>query len=207
MSEIKVNGIAMTNPETGSVAKAQHSPPTVTLMGRVAANVLGHAGRLGPGGKTDLHFTLIIDDAYSGIFGIDGQFAVNTGLSIDRYDGSSGTLGNFAVIRSNFYRNELPSDALVQMKVDPPAGMSVQKFAQELIRNAHNFASFTAPYSVPKKIVMETMVEGEYNSSSYIAGLLRSVMGYVPALPTPGYQRPGWDSPIPASYFKGEALR
>jgi hypothetical protein len=51
------------------------------------------------------------------------------------------------------------------------------------------------------------MVEGEFNSSSYVAGLLKSVMGYVPKLYIQEYQTPGWDSPIPSSYYKGEAIR
>jgi hypothetical protein len=51
------------------------------------------------------------------------------------------------------------------------------------------------------------MIEGEYNSSSFVAGLLRSVMGYVPNIDVPGFQVPGWDTPIPSSYFKGEAIR
>jgi len=51
------------------------------------------------------------------------------------------------------------------------------------------------------------MRAGEYNSSSYVAGLLRSVMGYVPLISTPGYQVPGWESPMPGHYFKGEAIR
>lgn len=69
----RFTGVAMTNERTGSIAQAQHSEPTVTLMGRVAAGAIGNVGRFGPGGKPDLHFTLIIDDAYSGIFGFDGQ--------------------------------------------------------------------------------------------------------------------------------------
>lgn len=32
-------------------------------------------------------------------------------------------------------------------------------------------------------------------------------MGYVPLVPTPGYQAPGWESPMPEYYYKGEAIR
>ncbi|MNR58696.1 hypothetical protein D3C85_1797530 [compost metagenome] len=51
------------------------------------------------------------------------------------------------------------------------------------------------------------MNPGEYNSSSYLAALLRSVMGSVPDLGVSGYQAPGWESPMPLHFFKGEAIR
>ena len=46
------------------------------------------------------------------------------------------------------------------------------------------------------------MLRGEYNSSSFIAGLLNSVYGYAPKISFPGYQMPGWDNPIPSHYFR-----
>jgi hypothetical protein len=46
------------------------------------------------------------------------------------------------------------------------------------------------------------MQQGEFNSSSFMAGLLYSVMGYVPKISTPGYQTPGWESPVPSSFFR-----
>ena len=42
----------------------------------------------------------------------------------------------------------------------------------------------------------------EYNSSSFVAGLLLSVYEYVPEVNFPGYQTPGWENPIPAHYFR-----
>lgn len=202
----KSSGVAMTNQRTGSIARIQHSEPSVTLMGRIAAGQVGKLGKLGPGGKPDLHFTLIVDDAYSGIFGFDGQPTLG--------DTSQFSLGqpreSFArmtQIKTLFYRNMLPEGVVIQIEMAPPPDMSKQLFAQGLIQAAHNFASFTLPYSAPRKLVGEVMVEGTYNSSSYIAGLLHSVMGYVPRISTPQYQTPGWETPIPASYFKGEALR
>jgi len=47
----------------------------------------------------------------------------------------------------------------------------------------------------------------EYNSSSYLAALLRSVMGTVPVIRVAGYQVPGWENPMPLHFFKGEAIR
>ena len=51
------------------------------------------------------------------------------------------------------------------------------------------------------------MKAGEYNSGSYLAALLQSVMGYVPQISVMGYQAPGWESPMPSHFFKGEAIR
>lgn len=202
----QVTKTALTNERTGSVAQAQHSDPTITLMGRVAAGRVGNIGKLGPGGKKDLHFTLIIADAYSGIFGFDGQL---TATDVDQFsiNAPRESKARMSKIKTLFYRNTLPSNVILKIPVEPPPGMSKQLFAQELVRAAHNFASFTLTYSAPKNLVGEVMVEGTYNSSSYMAGLLNFVMGYVPTLSTSEYQTPGWETPIPTSYFKGEALR
>lgn len=61
-----------TNTVPGSVARAQHSEPTVKLLGRVAAAVAGYIGILGSENRPHLHFTLIISDAYDGVIGFDG---------------------------------------------------------------------------------------------------------------------------------------
>ena len=206
MAGPKHSAEAKTNTEINSVARAQHSEPTITLMGRVAAGRIGYLGVVGSGRKPDLHFTLVIDDAYSGIFGFDGQPTVDMSPSqILKIGGRP--FSHVKLIKTNFYRNQIPEKVIIKINMDPPSGMSKQAFAQELTRKALNFSSYTLPYSVPKLLVGEVMVEGEHNSSSYVAGLLQSVMGYVPEISTPGYQTPGWDTPIPASYFKGEALR
>lgn len=200
------SGVAMTNQQVGSVARIQHSDPNVTLMGRIAGKSAGYIGKLGRGGKPDLHFTLVVDDVYSGIFGFDGQPTFTDTSQIDLARPSD-SLARMTRIKTLFYRDILPEDVVVQLPMEPPPGMSRQLFAQRLIQAAQNFASFTLPYSASKKLVGEVMVDGTYNSSSYIAGLLQSVMGYVPEISTPQYQTPGWETPIPAAYFKGEALR
>ncbi|MBW8718591.1 MAG: hypothetical protein JF629_22890, partial [Variovorax paradoxus] len=86
-------------------------------------------------------------------------------------------------------------------------GMSRQEFARQLVVNSQKFASYVSPYSAPKNILGSRMRPGEYNSSSYVAGLLKSVTGYVPLVSVPGYLTPGWESPMPAHYYKGEAIR
>lgn len=178
--------------EINSVGRAQHSEPTFTLYGRIAAGFIGKMSRPNP----NLHISLVIDDAYSGITVIDGQPTY----------GEAG-LRNVLRIRTNIYANQLPAEALIRIPLDPPSGMSRQTFAQELIKRALNFASYVSPYSFPAKVRGERMNPGEYNSSSYLAALLRSVMGYVPELKVAGYQMPGWEEPMPLHFFKGEALR
>lgn len=178
--------------DTNSVARAQHSEPTFTLYGRIAATFVGYIGRP----HADLHFSLVIDDAYSGITVIDGQPTY----------GEAG-LRNALRIRTNIYANELPSDVIVKIPLDPPAGMGRGAFARELVIRATNFASYVSPYHPPARLRGDRMNPGEYNSSSYLAALLRSVMGYVPDVRVAGYQTPGWEQPMPLHFFKGEALR
>lgn len=144
----------------------------------------------------DLHFSLIITDAYTGITVIDGQPTLR-----------EAGLRNFGLIKTNIYRNSIPSGVVVRIPLSPPAHLTPQEFASLILKKAANFSSYVSPYSAPKYIRGSRMRTGEYNSSSYLAGLLRSVMGYVPAALTPGYQTPGWETPMPEYFFKGEAIR
>ena len=104
---------------------------------------------------------------------------------------------------SNFYYNQEPGGILGRKILSSPSSrMSEEEFADALANGAHNFFSSTAHYSFPSNIVGRRMLQGEYNSSSFVAGLLLSVMGYVPKVNFPGYQTPGWENPIPAHYFR-----
>ena len=200
------SGIAMTNERAGSVAQVQHSEPTVTLLGRVAAGIIGNVGRLGEGGKQDLHFTLIIDDAYSGIFGFDGQPTISDSSQFS-IDSPRESLNRMTQIRTMFYRNTLPADVIIEISIDPPQGMSRQLFAQKFNTSSAQFRKLHATLFCPQENRWRSNAGGNYNSSSYIAGLLNSVMGYVPKLSIPNHQAPGWEMPIPNSYFKGESLK
>jgi len=176
-----------------SVARAQHSEPTITLYGRIAAGRLGYVSWPDP---PDLHYSIVIDDAYDGITVLDGQpTALEAGIR------------NMALIRANTYKDALPHAPVIRVRLHPPEGMSAQDFARKLVVNSQKFVSYVAPYSAPRNVRGSRMRPGEYNSSSYVAGLLQSVMGYVPTVSAAGFQAPGWESPIPAHYFKGEALR
>ncbi|QOF79894.1 hypothetical protein [Variovorax sp. 38R] len=176
-----------------SVAQAQHSEPTVTLYGRIAAGGVGYVSWPDP---PDLHFSIIIDDAYSGITLLDGQPTM-----------MEAGIRNMALIKTNRQDNTLPSGIRVRIPLQPPQGMSRQEFAHRIIVSSQRFVSYVAPYSAPKNIRGSQMRPGEYNSSSYVAGLLQSVMGCVPSISAPGFQTPEWENPIPGHFFKGEAIR
>jgi len=172
-----------------SVRRAQHFAPGFTIYGRIAAKPLGKITRP----LDSLHLSLAIYDGYSTTI-IDGQPTM-----------TEAGWGNFLRIRTSV-STTMPSDVVVSAALQPPAGMSAEVFALSLLTKASQFASYTQRYSFPKRLG-ETMGDGKYNSSSYLAGLLRSVMGHVPHLDFRGYQIPGWESPVPLSAFKGEAIR
>lgn len=163
----------------------------VVLAARVAARVAGYLSEVNLRG-TSLHFTILLEN-YRGnfIYGFDGQ------------PDSIFQAPSKKLIVSNFYYNKEPGGILGRKILSSPfTRMSDAEFADALANGAHNFFSSTAHYSFPVKIVGRRMIQGEYNSSSFIAGLLRSVMGYVPKVNFPGYQTPGWENPIPAHYFR-----
>lgn len=163
----------------------------VLLAGRIAADPMGYVSGLN-GRGTSLHFTILLENfrEYS-VYGFDGQ------------PDSVFQAPSKKLIVSNFYRNREPSNILFRRALHSPySGMSDEQFADELANGAHNFFSSTAHYSFPANVVGRRMLQGEYNSSSFIAGLLHSVMGYIPKVHFPGYQTPGWEDPIPAHYFR-----
>jgi len=79
--------------EANTASQAQHSEPHVTLYGRIAANPVGYVSWHRP----DLHFSIVIDDAYTGITVIDGQPSF--------FEAGARNVG---LIRSNRYTNALP---------------------------------------------------------------------------------------------------
>jgi len=176
-----------------TVANAQHSEPSVTLYGRIAASPVGYVSWPDP---PDLHFSIVIDDAYSGVTVLDGQPSMwEAGLR------------NMALVKANRQESSIPGGARVRIPLQPPPGMTRGEFARQIVVRSQRFVSYVAPYSAPKHIRGSRMRAGEYNSSSYVAGLLESVMGYVPSISAPGFQTPGWETPMPGHFFKGEAIR
>lgn len=166
--------------------------PRVALLGRIAASPIGTIGRPHP----DLHFTLALFDTEWGNLCIDGQPTYfEAGIK------------NRLLIRSNFYYESLPSQVEIEQTLTPPSGMESDEFAKRLYQNAQSFASYTEDYSTPTPVRGPVMKSGEYNSNSYIAGLLHSVMGAIPNIGLVAqdgtvYQAPGLETPIPDSYFR-----
>jgi hypothetical protein len=191
-SAASATSVAMSTGTT-TVVHAQHSEPNVTLYGRIAAGTVGYISWPDP---PDLHFSIVIDDAYDGITVLDGQPTLwEAGIR------------NMALIRTNRHENSTPSGVRVRIPLRAPTGMTQQKFARQTVANSQKFVSYVAPYSAPKNIRGSRMRSGEYNSSSYVAGLLSSVMGRTPSISTPGFQVPGRENPMPGHFFKGEAIR
>jgi hypothetical protein len=171
--------------------------PRVALLGRIAGDGVGKIGIP----YDDLHFTLAMFDTEWGTVCIDGQpTQLEAGVA------------NMRRIRTNFYYDRLPTMIEVEYSLEPPPGMETDEFAQSLYQHAQNFASYTEFYSPPDAIIRSVMHEGGYNSNSFMAGLLHSVMGTVPVVSMRAqsgkqFQAPGWENPIPDSAFRGEAIR
>jgi hypothetical protein len=196
-----------------SAAIDNSKEPEFTVIARIAAIVVGRiVSPLSP----SLHLTLLIKDLYDGVTAIDGQ-----------PDGGF-RIGGFERIKSNFYKNTIPNHLLtynnqmtvaerlkysnpkdIEISIIPPKFITPRDFKDKLIRNAKNFSGVITPYSVPRNIGGDRMISGQYNSSSYLIGLLNSVagdgIGYDIVIRTAlrGYQVPGLDMPIPSGHFTG----
>ena len=175
---------------TKAIASAPGRPTKVILAARIAAVAAGYATWFN-GREPSLHLTILLKNYQNyWVYGLDGQ--------PDRLMQAPSR----KLIVSNFYRNEMPSGILKSKYLAPPSGMSDEDFADALANAGHNFFGSTVNYSFPAGITGRRMLHGEYNSSSYVAGLLCSVYGYLPQINFPGYVLPGWDNPIPAHYFR-----
>lgn len=172
----------------------------VVVVARVAGKLLG---RIASPFKPSVHLTILIKDLYSGIIGIDGQ------------PDPTFRIKGFAAIKTNFYQNYVPSDLIsiggreIEIPIKTPDFMTPRTFAESLVKNAKNFTSHIVQYSAPIGLGGEYMTVGEYNSSSYVIGLLNSVEGgrrgyqYLIRDTLRDYQVPGIEAPIPAEYFTG----
>ena len=103
--------------------------------------------------------------------------------------------------------NILPTKIEIEQALESPTGMEPDEFARRLYQTAQNFASYIEDYAMPTHLTGSSMNAGQYNSNSYVAGLLHSVMGTVPLLNLLSedgtqYQAPGLETPIPDSYFR-----
>ncbi|WP_233866494.1 hypothetical protein [Paraburkholderia adhaesiva] len=228
MAELAPHGVVNTDTTPASHAPVTLPTPKFWLDGRIAAGFVGNVGylygittdiqrsvrdtecplcsmidpdyekRLNDEIKRnekqrlpDLHLTLIIEDGLGSTWGVDGQPVVAMSRSIK-------------TLKSNYYINKEPGGLVFRIEIFPPKNMSPQVFRQKLMENAKNFPEGVFDYSAPEGITGSVMKPGEYNSSSYMAGLINSVAGmdYVKSIKFPsGYKSPGWESVIPESAF------
>jgi len=182
-------------PDLEVVVPLRSGKPRVALLGRVAADYFGYVTVP----HTALHFTLVMFDTEWGTVCVDGQpTRPKVGGDIE------------LLIQSNFYYNELPTKIEIENSLEPPPNMDIDEFVSRLYANAQNFASYTENYSLPMLLFGSRLWPKEYNSNSYMAGLLNSVMGSTPALNLHSqdgkeYVAPGWTTPIPDSCFVRKA--
>lgn len=76
-------------------------------------------------------------------------------------------------------------------RIETPQGMTDTQFINRIIQAANGYQN-NVPYDVRPDFT------GNYNSNSFVSGVLRAAGGGAPALNTGGaFQAPGYDMPIP----------
>ncbi len=94
------------------------------------------------------------------------------------------------------YPGDALSNAQFRQVVRPPAGMSDCDFIRALISAAASYQS-NLPYSFPS-IPSGAMSSGQYNSNSFVSGVLQAVGATPPSINAGGqFQLPGYQNPIP----------
>ncbi len=95
------------------------------------------------------------------------------------------------------YPKDSPNRADFIQLLDPPPGMSDCEFINALIDAARSYRN-DLPYSLPHNLAGR-MDAGEYNSNSFISGVLQAVGVHPPVIEAGGksYQFPGYQNPIP----------
>ncbi|MCS6320312.1 MAG: RHS repeat-associated core domain-containing protein, partial [Nitrospira sp.] len=97
----------------------------------------------------------------------------------------------------NYSSDNLQSGQYSQLIPTPP-GLTDTQFINNLVKAASCFRGM--PYSAPDR--SGYMGAGEYNSNSYVAGLIIAVGGLPPPLnPSGQWQAPGYTNPVPLSSF------
>jgi hypothetical protein len=94
------------------------------------------------------------------------------------------------------YPGDAVSNAQFRQVVRPPAGMSDCDFIRALVSAAASYQD-ELPYSFPK-IPSGFMAPGQYNSNSFVSGVLQAVGATPPSINAGGkFQLPGYQNPIP----------
>ncbi len=123
------NAVSKTSNKEPNTQKAQITNIKFSLYARKAASFgygqtqLGSIGGLVSPTKPSLHFTLMIEDLYYGVWGTDGQ--------------PSGMMNQ--KLNVSFYNNVYPKFIILKININPPGGMSREEFKKRLMKNAYNF--------------------------------------------------------------------
>jgi len=156
----------------------------VKIIGHVAAAPLGRITR-----PTSYHSAIYLkpDDPCS----CSGVWPVTLGAQ---------NIGGTLVGTPNFAGDSF-SNAQFQQIVDPPAGMSDCDFIRALVSAAASYQD-NLPYSFPYISVLGlpdgTMTPGQYNSNSFVSGVLQAVGATPPPINGgSNFQLPGYQNPIP----------
>jgi hypothetical protein len=115
-------------------------------------------------------------------------------LSAHPQGGIGGILGTL-VKTPNYAGDAIYNSEFTQL-VRRPAGMSDCDFIHALISAAASYQN-NLPYSTPS-IPSGAMSPGQYNSNSFVSGVLTAVGATPPSIYTGGqFQLPGYQNPIP----------
>jgi len=107
-------------------------------------------------------------------------------------------IGGKLVAVFNYPGDAVANTQIAGQKVFPPVGMSDCDFIRNLISAAASYPG-NLPYSFPS-IPSGAMAPGQYNSNSFVSGVLGAVGANPPAIDTGTggqFQVPGYQNPIP----------
>ena len=155
----------------------------VEIQGNVAGGDLGN--------RTDprsLHLSVSISDGYAGLTVLNGQ--------------PRGP-GWFCMLCLNSEATAAAHGPIVwgPHALAIPAGMTSTSFANALVGATNQYANYLVPYSMPS-LPSGAMNSWQFNSNSWVAGLLYSVTGGIPAYTFAPDQAPGYANPVPSWTFR-----
>ena len=104
------------------------------------------------------------------------------------------------------YPGDAVSNASYRQKLPPPRGTSECEFATRLLNAAKRFTGldYSFPTIIPIPFVGDgAMSSTEYNSNSFVAGVIKAAGGIPPKINSDGkFQVPGYHNPIPVPKSK-----
>jgi hypothetical protein len=94
------------------------------------------------------------------------------------------------------YPGDNPAHALFRQVVQTPPGMTDCEFIHAILDAEIHYIS--VPYAFPSDR-SGTMAPGNYNSNSFVSGLIQAAGGTPPSISINGGQLPGYQNPVPIS--------